>query len=142
MPSISVDTGVWLADVGAQNGLSLFWSKPWLHAMRIVFSSPEPKAHGRAYRIPILRRPSVVRRRSYVPTSSSTISNIFSETTYPIKVKFYVEPPWVEGGGGAKFCSRHLGHMTKMAATPKYGENLSKIFFSQTGGSISTKLSM
>ena len=32
-----VDTGVWLADVGAQNGFGLFWSKPWLHAMGIVF---------------------------------------------------------------------------------------------------------
>ena len=31
-----------------------------------------------------------------------------------------VEPPWV---GGTKFCLRHLGHMTKMAATPIYGKN-------------------
>ena len=29
------------------------------------------------------------------------------------------EPPWV---GGTIFCSRHLGHMTKMAATPIYGK--------------------
>ena len=34
------------------------------------------------------------------------------------------------------------GHMTKMAATPIYGENSSKIFFSGTGGPISTKLGM
>ena len=60
------------------------------------------------------RRPSsVVRRPQY--------SNIFfSETDWPIKAKFYVEPPWV---GGTIFCSRHLGHMTKMAATPIYGKN-------------------
>ena len=78
----------------------------------------------------IRRRPSVVRR--------SQCSNIFfSDTTWPIKAKFYVEPPWV---GGTKFCSRHLGHMTKMAATPIYGKNPSKIFFSRTGGPISTKL--
>ena len=45
-----------------------------------------------------------------------TFSNIFfSKTACPIKTKFYVEPPWV---GGTKVCSRHLGHMTKMAATP------------------------
>ena len=31
-------------------------------------------------------------------------------------------------------------HMTKMAATPKYGRNPSKIFCSGTGGLISTKL--
>ena len=51
--------------------------------------------------------------------------------------KFYVEPPWV---GGTKVCSRHLGHMTKMAATSIYGKNPSKIFFSRTGGPIFTKL--
>ena len=34
------------------------------------------------------------------------------------------------------------GHMTKMAAMPLYGRNLSKIFFSGTGGPISTKLGM
>ena len=32
------------------------------------------------------------------------------------------------------------GHMTKMAAMPIYGKNPSKIFFSGTGGPISTKL--
>ena len=74
----------------------------------------------------------VVRRPQY--------SNIFfSETDWPIKAKFYVETPWV---GGTIFCSRHLGHMTKMAATPIYGKNLSKIFYSRTGGPIITKLGM
>ena len=34
----------------------------------------------------------------------SQCSNIF-ETTWPIKAKFYVEPPWV---GGTKSCSRHV----------------------------------
>ena len=77
-------------------------------------------------------RPSVVRRPQ--------CSNIFfSETSWPIKAKFYVEPPWV---GGRKFCSRHLGHVTKMAAMPIYGKNPSKIFFSRTGGPIFTKLGM
>ena len=75
---------------------------------------------------------------SGVRPSSSTISNIFSETTCPIKAKFYVEPPWV---GGTKVCLWHLGHMTKMAATPIYGKNPSKIF-SRTGRPISTKLGM
>ena len=35
--------------------------------------------------------------------------------------------------GETKFCSRHVGHMTKMAAMPIYGKNASKIF-SRTGG--------
>ena len=37
---------------------------------------------------------------------------------------------------------RNPGHMTKMAAMPIYGKNPSKIFFSRTGGLISTKLGM
>ena len=48
----------------------------------------------------------------------STISNIFSsETAWPIKAKFYVEPPWE---GGTEVYINGLGHMTKMAATPIY----------------------
>ena len=78
-------------------------------------------------------RPSVVRCR---PQCSKIF---FSDTAGPIKAKFYVEPPWV---GGTIFCSRHLGHMTKMAATPIYGKNPSKIFFSRTGRPIFTKLGM
>ena len=62
----------------------------------------------------------------------------FSKTAGPIKAKFYVEPPWV---GGTKVCSRHLGHMTKMAAMPIYGKNRSKIF-SRTGVLIFKKLGM
>ena len=100
----------------------------------MIFSSPEPKAHQLAYSIPMLGRPSSVSRC----LSASTISNFFfSETACPIKTKFYVKPPWV---GGTKVCSRHLGHM--MAATPIYGKNPSKIFFSRAAGPISTKLGM
>ena len=35
-PSIYVDTGVWLADEGVQNGFGLFWSKTWLYIMGVV----------------------------------------------------------------------------------------------------------
>ena len=80
----------------------------------------------------------VRRRRSRPSVRRSQCSNIFfSEDTWPIKAKFYVEPPWKE----TKFCSRHVGHMTKMVATPIYGKNSSKIF-SGTGGPISIKLGM
>ena len=42
--------------------------------------------------------------------------NIFSsETTLPIKAKFYVEPPWE---GGTKLCINGPGHMTNMATCP------------------------
>ena len=54
----------------------------------------------------------------------STISNIFSsETTWPIKAKFYVEPPWE---GGKKVYINGPGHKTKMAAMPIYSKNLKK----------------
>ena len=81
---------------------------------------------------PWIRRPSV--RRPF--TFSNTF---FSETAWPIKAKFYVEPPWE---GGTKVCINGPGHMTKMAAMPIYGKNPSKIFFSRTGRPISTKLGM
>ena len=62
-------------------------------------------------------RPSVVVR-------PFTFSNIFSsETAWPIKAKFYVEPPLE---GGTKVCINGQGHMTKMAAMPIYGKNLKK----------------
>ena len=84
-------------------------------------------------------RPSVRPSASSVCRRRTQCSKIFfSETTLPIIAKFYVEPPWV---GGTIFCSRHLGHMTKMAATPIYCKNPSKIF-SRTGRPISTKLGM
>ena len=84
-----------------------------------------------------VRRPSVRRTSSVVRRCRPQSSNIFfSETAWPIKAKFYVEPPWV---GGTKVCSRHLGHMTKMAATSIYGKNPSKIF-PRTGRPIFTKL--
>ena len=63
------------------------------------------------------------------PLSSSvrcpfTFSNIFSsETAWPIRAKFYDEPPWE---GGTKVCINGPGHMTKMAAMPIYGKNLKK----------------
>ena len=43
--------------------------------------------------------------------------------------------------GKTKVCINGPGHMTKMAATPIYGKNTSKIFF-RTNGLISTKLDM
>ena len=67
-------------------------------------------------------------------------SNIFSsETAWPINSKFYVEPPWERG---TKVYINGPGHMTKMAVTPIYGKNPSKIFFSRTDRSILTKLGM
>ena len=103
-----------------------------------IISSPEPLgSQGEFIVYPSSRRPSVGVRRRRCRSQWSKI--FFSKTAGPIAAKFYVEPPWVRG---TIFCSRHLGHMTKMAATPIYGKNHSKIFFSRTGEPIFTKLGM
>ena len=49
---------------------------------------------------------------------------------------------WILLGLGEQYITRHLGHMTKMAATPIYGKNPSKIFYSRTSRPIFTKLGM
>ena len=56
-----------------------------------------------------------------------------------IKAKLHVEHPLERG---TKFYINGLGHITKMAAMPIYGKNHKTIFFSGTGGPISTKIGM
>ena len=65
-------------------------------------------------------------------------SKIFSETTWPIKDKFYMKHLWE---GGINVFINNPGHLTKMAAMPIYGKNPSKFVFS-TNGPISAKLGM
>ena len=67
--------------------------------------------------------PASVRRPSSSSSSSTMLKHLLLRTACPIKAKFYVKPLWI---GGTKVCSRHPGHMTKMAATPIYGKNPSK----------------
>ena len=84
-----------------------------------VFSSPEPSgSQGELIVYPSFG----VRCRRSLSFSSSTISNVFSsETTWPTKSKFYIEPPWE---GGTKVYINGPGHMNKMAAMPIYGKKL------------------
>ena len=57
----------------------------------------------------------VRRLSSVVVVRPSTISNVFSsKTAWPIKAKFYAEPPWQ---GGKKIYINSPGQMTKMAAS-------------------------
>ena len=70
---------------------------------------------------PWIRRLSVRRRLSSVRSHFQTSSPL--KTAWPIKAKFYVEPPWE---GGTKVYMNGPGHMTKMAAMPIYGKNLKK----------------
>ena len=67
-----------------------------------------------------------------------TFSNVFSsETTWPIKAKFNVEPPWI---GGKKVYINGPGHMTKMAARPIHGKNLQKSSSPEPAGRFSRNL--
>ena len=63
----------------------------------------------------------------------------FSETTRPIKAKFYMKHQWEVG---INVFINNPGNMTKMTTMPIYGKNPSKFFFSGTTGPISTKLGM
>ena len=91
-----------------------YLSSPFL--LFIFLAHLSRRLTGELIGYPWIRRPSSVR--------PSTFSNIFySETAWPIKAKFYVEPPWE---GGTKVCINGPGHMTKMAAMSIYGKNLKK----------------
>ena len=70
---------------------------------------------------------------------SKIFKHLSSETTWPIKAKFYVKHL---KDGVINVYINNPGHMTKMAARPIYGKNLSKIFFSGTSGQISRKLGL
>ena len=57
----------------------------------------------------------------------SAISNVFfSETAWPIKAKFYVEPP-LEGGTKVYIHLNGPRHMTKMASIPIYGKSFKHV---------------
>ena len=82
-----------------------------------LFSSLEPLgSQGELIVYPSSRRPCAVVVRP-------PFSKIFFKTAWPIKAKFYMEPPWE---GGTKVCINGPGHMTKMAPTPIYGKKTFK----------------
>ena len=53
--------------------------------------------------------------RSFILEAHQYIKTVFSETTWPIELKFYMETPQVEW---IKFEPNVNGHITKMAAMP------------------------
>ena len=84
----------------------------------LYFSSPEPlDSQGELIVYPSSRRPSVVRPSASVVHHFQRSSPL--QTAWPIKAKFYVEPPWE---GGTKVYINGPGHMTKMAAMPIYSK--------------------
>ena len=90
----------------------------YIHVHNHYFqTSSSLKPHGQSSPI-VYGQVSVVRRRR--PSTKNVFS---SETAWPIKANFYVEPPWERG---TKVYMNGPGHMTKMAAMPIYGKNLKK----------------
>ena len=80
-------------------------------------------------------------RGSSAPTPGQYVyyHNIQTSSPLRIKAKFYVKHLWI---GGINVYINYLVHMTKMAAMPIYSKNPSKVFFSESDGSISKKLGM
>ena len=68
---------------------------------------------------------------------SIKISNMFSEITGPIKVRFYIEHLCLTG---TKVFIIGPGHMTKLAAMPIYILKIIKNFFSRTISEMALKL--
>ena len=67
------------------------------------------------------------------------INIVFSQTIGPIELKFHVKTPYDKL---AEICTKYFDHMTKMAATPIYGKNLLKIFFSRIRKPVTLRLGM
>ena len=60
---------------------------------------------------------------AFVVRPSTSSKDLFSEATWPISIKFHMQPP----GKGRKKYIFGPGHKTKMAAVPKYDKTLNEI---------------
>ena len=77
----------------------------------MIFSSPEPKAHGELIVYQSSRRPSVC-----ASTRASTHLNInISETRGPIATKFYLKHHWDEGKAVLGFRPDRIGTLVSRA---------------------------
>ena len=76
---------------------------------------------------------------AHIGVPSTYLNIVFSETTWPIEIKFHMTTPydWL-----AKIFTNCYGHMTKMATTPIYGKNSLNIFFSGTKRPLALGLGM
>ena len=77
--------------------------------------------------------------KSLIWESHQYIKTDFSQTIGPIELEFHVKTPYDKL---AKICTKYFGHMTKMAATPIYGKNPQKIFFSRSSRPVTLGLGM
>ena len=89
----------------------------------LVFSSPEPKAHGELIVYQSSRRPSV--RPS---VHASTLLNIYrSKTSGPIATKFYLKHHWSGGKAALCFGSDRIGTLVSMATDSSHRVIMGKI---------------
>ena len=94
-----------------------------LHFGLLVFSSPEPKAHGELIVYQSSRRPSV---RASV--RASTLINInISETSGPISTKFYLKHHWGGGKAASGFRPDRIGTLVSMATDSSHRVIMGKI---------------
>ena len=66
---------------------------------------------------------------AHIGVPSIYLNIVFSQTIGPIELKFHVKTP---NDKLATIYAKYFGHMTKMTATPIFGKNPLKIFFSRT----------
>ena len=79
--------------------------------VRLIFSSPEPKAHGELIVYQSSRRLSVC-----VCVCVFTFSNMnISETSWPIATKFYLKHHWVGGKDALGFGPDRIRTLVSMA---------------------------
>ena len=76
---------------------------------------------------------------AHIVVPSIYLNIVFSQTMDAIEIKFLVKTPYDKL---AKICTKYFGYMTKMAATPIYGKNLLKIFYSRTRRPMTLRLGM
>ena len=76
---------------------------------------------------------------AHIRVPSTYLNIVFSETTWPIKTKFYMTTPydWL-----AKTYTNCYGHMTDMATIPIYGKNSLNLFLSGTKRPLAVGLGM
>ena len=76
---------------------------------------------------------------AHIVVPSIYLNIVFSQTIGQIELKFHVKTPYNKL---AKIYTKYFGHITKMAATPIYGKNPLKIFFSRTIRPVTLRLGM
>ena len=99
----------------------------YLFNLHVIFSSPEPKAHGELIVYQSSRRPSV--RPSVRPcVCASTLLNInISETSGPIATKFYLKHHWGGGKAASGFRPDRIGTLVSMATDSSHRVIMGKI---------------